>query len=85
MGNDKKFEKVETKKVDEKASKPKDLAKDSTTYIMKVVFLGWGANKKNHFYATKKPVISCVKMGKYHGEIDVWLKAGWIEKGSYKK
>lgn len=82
MGNDKK---IETKKVDEKVDKPKDLAKDKTTYIMKVVHLGWGFNKKNHFYATKKPEISRVKMGKYHGTIDVWLKAGWIEKGSYNK
>lgn len=58
---------------------------DNVTYIMKVTHLSWGDKGKNHFYATKKPVISKKVMGKYDGEIDVWLKAEWIEKGSYKK
>lgn len=93
MGNDKneakklayekpEKQKLEVKKVDEK---PKDLAKDKTTYIMKVVHLNWGLNGKNHFYSLKKPEISRNKMGKYHGVIDIWLKAEWIEKGGYKK
>ncbi len=82
MGNDK-AKNLEAKKLaDEKAD---NKAKDKTTYIMKVVHLNWGLNSRNHFYSVKKPVISRVKMGKYHGEIDTWLKAGWIEKGSYKE
>lgn len=67
----------------EAAEKAEKLKNDDTTYVMKVTHLSWGEKKMNHFYADKKPKISRKVMGKFHTEIDIWLKNKWVEKGKY--
>ena len=72
-------------KAPEKKQEPKKEVKKAkeTTYIMKVTHIAWGKNKKNHFFADKKPLISEKVMGKFAEELKIWLKNGWIEEGSY--
>lgn len=74
-----------TKTTESKAtdSKAKTTKSTPVTYIMKVTHLAWGKNGKNSFYAKKKPLINAKVMGKYSGTLDIWLKNGWIEEGSY--
>jgi hypothetical protein len=81
-------EKAEQERVEaEKAEQERIEAEKEAdkTYIMKVVHLSWGRNKRNHFYSEDKPVISRKLMGNYAFELENWLKAKWIEEGSYKK
>lgn len=67
----------------EAAEKAEKLKNDDTTYIMKVGHLSWGYKKMNHFFNHKKPKISRKVMGKFHNELDVWIKNKWVEKGKY--
>jgi len=79
---------MEEKKEEKQVKKPVENKKEvkeigEVTYIMNVTHLSWGYNKKSHFYAEKKPVISKKVMGKYHNELNVWLKNNWIKEGKY--
>lgn len=56
----------------------------SGTFIMTVGHLSWGLNGKSHFYADKKPIINAKVMGTYTETLKLWIKAGWVIKGSYK-
>lgn len=81
---DKKVESVipeENKKADKVG---KNTSGANETYIMTVGHLSWGLNNKSHFYADKKPLINAKVMGNYSNTLLVWLKEGWIKKGSYK-
>jgi hypothetical protein len=79
-------------KEDEEAAEAERIEKEeaalkkeiSGTFIMNVNHLAWGFQKRNHFYADKKPEISANIMGKYASELKVWLDAGFIKKGKYK-
>ena len=55
------------------------------SYVMKVTHLSWGLGERNHFYADKKPLINEKVMGNYANTLKSWIKAGWVEPGSYKK
>jgi hypothetical protein len=68
----------ETTEVVEKNEFPKG------NFIMKVGHLPWGFSDRNHFFADKKPLINAKVMGNYADTLEIWLKAEWIEKGSYK-
>jgi uncharacterized protein YaiL (DUF2058 family) len=73
---------AEQAKADKLAEEQKAL---SGTFIMTVGRLSWGLNEKNYFYADKKPLINAKVMGSYAKTLKVWLEAGWIKKGAYKK
>lgn len=78
-------EENKTKKAPEKEEPKKEVKQaKEVTYIMNVGHLPWGFNKKNHFFAEKKPLISKKVMGKYASDLEIWLKKGWIKEGSYK-
>ena len=55
----------------------------SGTFIMTVGHLSWGRNGKSHFYADKKPLINAKVMGSFSKTLLIWIKEGWIKKGSY--
>lgn len=78
-----------TSKIEEAESTPEETTEEAEStpegnYIMKVTHLAWGKNNKNHFYADKKPLINAKVMKGYASQLKIWLKNGWIEKGSYK-
>jgi hypothetical protein len=75
------------KKTQEPAKKAPEVKKEEpkkeTTYIMQVTHLAWGKNGMNHFYASKKPLISKKVMRNYASTLDLWIKNGWVKEGSY--
>ena len=84
MAKNKKLEAEEKLKIElEAEEKLKIELEAEETFVMLTTFLSWGAFGKNHFYSDKKPLISRKKLGSYSSIIDIWLKVGWIEKGSY--
>ena len=81
--DEKQVKKPIEKPVEKPVEKVVEKPVENDTYIMAVTHLSWGRNKMNHFYSAEKPVISKKVMGKYHTEIEIWLKEGWIRKGKY--